>query len=698
MWVLVAGCISPPEPATFALPESLELGSGPLGAVLEARGTITNTSGVDEQLTFTTSRGFTVEPATLELKAGAAAQLTVRFAVTALGPQLGTLAVETRRSGAGVIRLRAVGTGPALDVVANLVLPPIRLGLGQASGESHGVLRVRNVGTAPSKLTLEEPLSGGPELCVGEFIGTTCVSWIPWEIPAGVTAELPLSLFVVGTGRQAWTVTLRSNDPQRPAVVVNVLAGVYRVRSCEFEGPPLLQVDASGATLELTHVGADDCFVTAMDLQTSPPGALRWEPLSLPRLLHPGEVLRRRLVPTEPPSPFFAGTVTVFADFTAPFFIGLQSVAPPSSCLLASPQVLDFGVVAQGCSASRTVSLYNTCAAPLTLTAQLQSLEFSLVPLSPGTVLLPAGEPAQVTVSYSPASLGVHQSAVRFEAGSAAEVVLVRGTGGAVAHQTDTFAVPPLARAQVMFAVDTSPSFAPRRAEVRTQVERVLRHLGTLCADLRVGFAPAEGAGPVALALNGAGQPWTSSRDAAFVTKALTAFDALPASSETEACLGAVAQLTSQLVPDAGALVGVCITDALEQTVDAGAVFETLSASDSRFGWNVVTGLASSTCPVEAHDDDGAHRAFVQRRSGQLSDVCTDWAVDYEGISVLECGLRTDFFLTGAPRGAINVTVDGQPAAPASWSWSARDNVVRFVTSPPDGVTVAVSYDVACRP
>ena len=268
----------------------------------------------------------------------------------------------------------------------------------------------------------------------------------------------------------------------------------------------------------------------------------------------------------------------------------------------------------------------------------------------------------------------------------------------------DTFRqdAPPLIDLLVM--VDPSPSFVPKRAGVRANLSSLLNRQTNGCVDLRFGIAPADGApdAGVRLLLNDAGMAWTSSGDPLFVERALSAFDSLPIGSETEACIGPAAAL----VQDGGlrpgsAFSGLCVTDALEQSINPAAelqVIKTLKAPSPAF-WSAVTGLGSS-CAVEAIDD-GVHRGLVNAAYGSQEDICNaTWWQNLVGLNTPSCPLRTQFYLTGAAAGPLEVRIDGQLVPGADWTLDVASNSVVFGAgrAPLPGTTLQISYALACVP
>jgi hypothetical protein len=412
--------------------------------------------------------------------------------------------------------------------------------------------------------------------------------------------------------------------------------------------------------------------------------------------------------------------------------ISFKQVDPvdPVGCLVASPSALDLGTVKQGCHGpSRTIALYDTCAQPLTLEAVRLAAaagqppggpecpgtapcpEFFVVSGVPaGTTLQPGPTPVVVSVRYAPLDLGPDTGALVVEVRDGGSlVVALQARGDLGGEQVDTFHNDTLAVVDLLVMVDASPSFVSKRAEVRAKLATWLSSRAFSCLDARLAFAPADGAADagVAFALNDAGVAWTSSLVPDFVTRALSAFDALPVGSETEACIGPAATLMQNVAPrDAGVFStgfsGVCVTDALEQSAAPMAALSQLQArlsSSALTTWSAVTGLASSSCPIEAVDD-GVHATLVQASNGARDDVCAPSWSALEPIGIPTCGVRSSFFLTARPAGSLEVRVDGVLVPLTDWTWDAASNAVVFAPGhvPGPGSTIEARYSPACVP
>ncbi|MFT3711322.1 MAG: choice-of-anchor D domain-containing protein [Archangium sp.] len=695
VWVCVAlvGCV--PDGLRFDAPDALEFGDVPVTVEATQSLVITNLTELEGVVTLTAPDGFSVTPAIATLTSNARLAVLVRARPSDFGPREATLSINSSQASKQVT-LRVRGTGPRIDVSDSISLAPAVVLEPATTASTRGVLRVGNVGTAGSTLKFFTPETDDLRLCIGP-----CGVNQQWSVSAGSFVELPVSLEVGAMENRSWNITLHTNDPIEPVKTVRVFVLIVRANPCMFGLNQVMAVSSNGAVLRLQHQGATPCFLRSMSLDVTPVRSLEFEAdgFAFPRLVQPGEVITRRLKPS-PSLVFQRGTLQIVFEGGQDSVL-LEGTGHLDPCLTFLPTQLDFGTFAgaNACAtASKNVWVFNQCDEPVVLTdASTSSADFPLTLFTPNVELRAGGPPAVVSVRFMPRTTGSLSAALTIETSSSPIRVPLSGDALAQPRQVDRFRQDPLQNARTLFVIDTSASFAAELPRVRSELQSMLTELAPACAKLNVGFAPAEGAGPVALALNDAGSEWTSNQQPDFVGRALSAFDALPPSSETEACIGAAAQVFPNL-PDAGFISGLCITDALEQTPDAGGALESLRTRGSALRWNVVTGTAASTCTVEAHDDDLLHQSLVSSTGGIRADVCSAFHTDFHTTPAgFPCVTRTVYFLSGVPNGTIEVRVDGQLVS-SGWVFDSAQNSVNFdpASAPVLGTTVEISYDAPC--
>lgn len=709
VWMVFSACGAP----SLEFDRERTFGDVAAGESLALPFVLTNSGAAPADLVLESGGDFTVEPTTLRLGPGRSGTAQVLFSPTALGLREGVLLVR-ERSNTWQVALSGRATGPALSVESPGTLGLIPLVDGGLAQPKTIALVLGNDGTPGSVIQLGTPrVEGGAELCVGEFVDGGCVTWRP-EAPlaAGLFAKVPLSVLPADVGPRRWTVVLPSDDAFRPEVRVELVGRIEAFEPCVFTLPGSLTLQAGFATLTLRHEGSGTCLVEGVKVTSVPAAAARVEVSApLPHPLSTGESMSVTVL-AQPSAPStLTGRLEISTAGAATQFVSFQKAPLSPVCLVVAPTSLDFGPVTNGCSsASKWVTFYNACSSPITLASiELSAGDFQLRSAPPAGSELradPSG-PLVVELAYRPSSEGAHLGSllIRFREGAEASVAL-RGRGTAAPEQVDRFRSDPLPVTDLLVLVDASPSFVPRRAVTRDNLERLFRSANFRCTDLRLGLVAADGApdAGVDLLRSDAGARWFSSQDPGFADQALGAFDSLAVGSEVEAC----ARLAADVMGDAGArsglssLAGLCITDAVEQSSSP------LAALDQFVGlvdggvpsWSVVSGKGTS-CGLES-SDDGTHAALVRMTAGAHLDICeSDWASWLLPLGLPTCALQTTFYLSSPATTVTAVTMEGRTAPAASWHLDATQNAIVFSAgmAPRRGETLEVRYATsACGP
>lgn len=636
---------------------------------------------------------YSVEPDVLEVPAGARAEAIITLKPSTLGIRSGVLRVRSRSS-AREVSLRGASVGPKLGIAKTVRLPLAALINGAPAVVTTHV-NLRNVGTLGTLLNLSPPVVDGSELCVGEFVGETCVPWVPRSIGVEEFELMPLTLRVTEETRSAWTLTVRSNDLLEPERTVEVVADIGRYLPCQLEAPRVVTVFSTDTPVFVRNVALGPCVIQRVHLDSGPERAIsESDDLFFPLELGPGQTMTR-LLRMNPALFFFSGRLIIEPAAGDEVEIELRPPAGSASCTVISPDAIDFGDVTLGCSSRRAVGLYNLCADPLILQGALPvGSEFTV---NTNELLVTKERPTLMDVVFAPVSTGPRSVTLDVLTSTGSRPVQLTANVIDAPMQIDRFVQPTIPRSDVLFVVDSSPSFAAARARMRNELTVLLTSLGSHCVDLGVAFAPAEGnpdAG-VAFGLNDAGTAWSRRFEPGFINRALSAFDALPVSSEEEACIGPARRMLDALpVPDGGVVSGLCITDALEQTPNAASELNALRARFPGFSWSTVNATSTSSCAVEAADD-GVHASLTASTNGQTADVCSAWSAQFIPLVTTPCMTRSTFFLTGVPEGVIEVRVNGvQLSAGTVWGYSVAQNAVVFAPNaiPPPGSTTEISY------
>ena len=700
-------------------PGELEFGNVEVGESLTATLRIGNSGEKDAQLSLSVEPAdFTLEQLTLTVPAGTSTLVTVHFAPKALGPRVGLLQL-----GSSSVALSGRGVGPQLSGPEELTVRPLAIVTGEPTEVFTTTVILRNTGTAGALLRLRTPrVEGSDELCVGTITDSGCEAWQPPEIlDARTLLEVPLSVLPRSEGTKRWTVRFPSNDPLQPEVTLEVRANVETFEPCQFVAPSNFVLRTTGV-LRLRHTGPGTCLVREVSVN---PNLIGVSTPPLPLRLGSNSTLD--VVLRAPEHGFFPCQLRVLAAGTEPFEVFFRFEGPMTDCLVVTPEQFDFGSIPLTCGTpTREGRIYNQCAEPVVIESVVIAHaagvapgtpgcrgpapcpEFSILSGIPAGTVLPSGGPGvPFTLAYQPLDFGADTGALVISARDRSPLLFsLWGRGALPARNTDTYRNdPPLPVVDVLVMVDTSPSFRPRRKNVRDNLLPILNYLGNGCFDARFALAPADGdpAAAVQLQVNDAGQRWTASSDPQFVARALSAFDALPVGSELEACIGPAADLIDDAgVRDGGLFSGICITDALEQSVDPlGALARLQRRVRSPYSarWSSIAG-AGGRCSVEAHDD-GVHDWLVTSSFGVREDVCNPaWGRSLVGFGST-CSRRSQYYLSSRPVGPIEVRIEGVLIPSTNWTYDASQNAVAFLPAfaPPPGATLTFTYDTAfCSP
>lgn len=516
-------------------------------------------------------------------------KVTLSFKPTVLGPKPGTFVgtSDLRNQPNFTIALRGFGGGPDIDVQPGAALNFGRIAY--FSGSSASATRritVRNVGTRPTppdpraNLKLGAMGAGRPywtvtaknaqstldEICVGRFdaMTNTCANDLPSTGPgsynpavgleaAGAAATLdipvriaPANLMVGPSGNKEWEVTIFSNDPDEPEVRITVTARPVDLPPCNYTVTPaslnfgvVTPPATTDRTFQVCNVApatatSNICLVTNLDM-----GAGSDAMFSLPA----GSLMERELAPQEcmtvqtrawpqgalPTNPTTVnGTVTFTISDPTPGrsqpVVQLTATLAPS-CLVISPNSLDFGTVQQGCnSPDRTFSVYNACPQAVRwVGAQLIASGDSAMPMTPncpgnttcqefnvvnqpntaglptctvggasGPCLNQGGTPLSFQIKYRPVNIGSDSGAYRIQVVQGGQqvdyIVSLNGRGDTMGFNTDTFRQDSRPKADILLVVDTSGSMSEEQASLASNFGSFIQYAVTSMVDFQIGL------------------------------------------------------------------------------------------------------------------------------------------------------------------------------------------------------------------
>lgn len=543
-------------------------------------------------LTKLTVPAATRDAATNAIVAGTA-KATLSFRPSVLGPRQGSFTGSTnaRNQPSFTVALRGFGGGPDIDVLPANTLNFGRIAY--FSGSSASATRrvtVRNVGTRPTppdpRANLKLGAMGGgrpywtvtpknaesslSEICVGRFDAMTnmCADDLPATGPgsynpsvgleasgAAATLDIPIRIqpantMVGANGNKEWEVTFFSNDPDEPEVRITVTARPVTLPPCQYTVTPVslnFGVVTPPSTKDLTFqvcnvapatATNDICLITNMDL-----GAGSNSMFSLPA----GALMESELQPQQcmtvqtrawpqgalPAAPTTVnGTVTFTISDPTPGrsqpTVQLTATLAPS-CLVISPNTLDFGTVQQGCnSPDRTFTVYNACPQPVRwVGADLISTGDTAMPMTtncpgsapckefnvvsqPAVAALPTctvggssgpclnqgGTPLSFQIKYRPVNISTDSGAYRIQVVQGGQqvdyIVTLTGRGDTMGQNTDTFRQDARPKADILLVIDNSCSMSDEQMALGANFANFIKYATTSQVDFQIGVTSTD--------------------------------------------------------------------------------------------------------------------------------------------------------------------------------------------------------------
>ncbi len=753
-------CACACEPLTslpLAVAESVDFGEVEVGARIEREVAVFNPGPTDvvlERASWVKVPGpafFSISlPEPKLIPAGGALSLPVTFEPPAPGTYVGTLVLHAAGASdenAPQVLLKGVARASAdLGVGGPRValLPSGTMNLGRvplvpgAAARRQDRLHIFNVGAAGSVLQLLEVLAEPTDETTQEPLVPGPPATTALLAERGKFIELPVQFLPQSLGEKRWTLRVRTNDPERPEVLLSVVAEVVPPGQCKLEvsprevrvgfaSPPAYRDVA--VTVRNASLGTDASCVL-WDFQ--PPGDTT--AISLPNapkeplLLRPNESFTLQVRSLGFVDDWYVGKATFRSSSEAVPVeeILLYGRIVGRACLTIAPDGLDFGTVRVGCtSATRTFSIYNTCSTPVTVQSfSVQAAagqpaggpdcpgrkpcpEFVLtqVPaIPPGGLTLHPGQGALTfQAQYAPIDLGSDTGAVAVEAsapgGPLTYVVSLQANGFDPGIHLDTFAQYPRPGSNTLLVLDTSPSMAAHQANVTSNLEWWRDYLVWSGMDANVGVLTADPADGLTLVqLNSLEPDFAAHFDAAVAV----------GSSGTggRACLERAVQALSPSMragPNAGFLRApyglsvICVTDGEDESPSSAADYAAALQALAFVPRFTVLGAQTPSCP----GDSGKLAGVAALTGGDALDVCSGQLSTVLGGSsnFIPYRPRYEFFLTSTPDltlAPLDVRIDGGVAT--DWTYDPASNAIKFdpLQAPPPGSTLTVAYESVC--
>lgn len=741
-------------------PARLDFGRIPLGVSVVRTVTVVNNSNVALPLAVAVgSTEFTL-PATnaTSLPPRSSTVIEVACAPQTLGPlaallslDIGTVPVTPAR-----VNLSCVGGGPRIRVDPS----PLQFGLVPMSSVGTEVTRrrvlVQNIGTAP-------PAPGDPanNLVLGRNGAVPWFSIVPknpntrvQEFSVGLRsaydnavglpavagqnfAEFEVSIAPTNPGLREADLLVYSNDQKEPIVRVAITATPRLPESCQ------LTISPEGADFGSSPRGAmftrfigltnapdaatATCLISGIEMAPgSNPAFVVSDPVVSSILIPRGETRFVRIQANVP------GTANVGDYLRGQLRFSVSGEATPrlvpvdlnvSRCLVVDPPLLDLGLVQQNCtSGSKTVTLYNVCGVPISITSATPPTAPFRVTSSPlgssPLTLDPAGQ-LRIQLVAAPTTVGSFSGTLVLdsqEAGTSYQHgVGLRATADPVGVQQDTFTQGD-AQVDILLVIDNSCSMGDEQAALATNFAAFMSSAASGNGNWRIGVTTTDVFVEQGVLVRNMGNPaaltpTTPNVASLFAQKVQVG----TGGSGFEQALAA-AQLAvspaNRNGPNAGflrsgaVLAVVIVTDAIEQSPNSvGSYLASLRAAKGGKSELVQVSVVgpftqpSSTCFTEGTVDPSRFEAAINQTGGVKSDICTlDWATDLQNISRNVFGARRNFELSGSARSAadIAVSINGTPIPASAWRYDAANNAVVFNSPPSPGSTIDVSYRTAC--
>lgn len=664
----------------------------------------------------------------LDVPAGGTATVDVKFAPTSFGAHVATLRFRLAADGQPLAApLSAECIGPVLSVEPTSIdLGTLELYPGQTV-EASAMLTLRNPGQgADLHASFAVPGGAGGELCVGDCAGGEV------RVPADGLAQAPIHFTATTPGARHFDVRVTSDDPDHPEATVVVTADVVERTSCQFAFTPaaldfgvVTPPEPRTRVVRFENTGTSNCEVSSVDLgpEWPPRGlpAFRLELSVAPRTLAPGEGLDLAVSASDAVRvPFMPSTVD------GALLVHVNRADGPASlplhvlfdrpCVVVAPDALDFGTQAMGCTASpRTLTVYNFCAGPVTVTGASTLAPFSVSTSLPQVIAPNASLP--LSIAWTPAASGTFsaQVAVQWDEGTRLGSAEVPVTGRLVTNDGRDVFAPGRAQVDVLLVLDDSNSMTQVPVDaVISRLRALLPALDAQPLDYRVA-AMTGGRLLGVLRRASDGSRWLTRTTPMRAAR----YDELIAWTDMEQDEGQEAPVFRGLTPplslnplfnggflrDTARLSVVGVTDQGD-TIDLLA--QILALKPPGFlRWDAFAPMANSPCGFDPFSPN-SHAVYAAATGGEYTDLCaSSWAPAFADLASW-AATRTIFPLSGvvAPQGMPTVEVSGVtvPAitvmgAPV-WTFDAASNQVRFELSwaPSYNDTVVVTYPAACAP
>lgn len=401
-------------------------------------------------------------------------------------------------------------------------------------------------GTTPWTVTAKNPDSDLSLICVGVFdeMTNTCQPGFPagYDPAVGLEAiataflDVPIRITPNAPNKNLeWDVTFNSNDPDEPAIVVNVKAQSVELPPCNYTVTPtslnfglVTPPQYRDLSFQIRNLGMnmnETCLITHLEMKAGSNAIFTLPAGELDQVeLQPGQV-QNVTVRAWPMGNASATVNQVMGNVT----FGISSPTNPTrdvsltasiatACLTITPNDLDFGTVQKNCnSPRRTFSIYNTC--PTAVTVQSYGM-LAAAGVQPGTMYCPGPMPCPEFLIDGTPSFGAgtsitsgsmpHTFAIRYKPlddgpdtgafllkvvqnGQVVDyVVTLRGAGDNMGLNTDTFRQDSKPKADILLVIDDSCSMFDKQVSMGTNFGSFIRYANSAAVDYHIAVIPTE--------------------------------------------------------------------------------------------------------------------------------------------------------------------------------------------------------------
>lgn len=658
-----------------------------------------------------------------QLAPGDSVMVEAEFCPDELGDETETMEVEVLGDDEPIrIALSGEGGGPDLRV------QPEALAFGKVSIIAAATKRIAVINAGYADLTAQ--LSTSESYL---SLSTDLVVLSPGE--AGIV-EVTAGPTAVGAFEA--TVFVESNDQSRPIVEVDITGEGVELAPCPATlAPGMVEFGVVGAgrsrrrTLNLVNPGSEECLVYDTVLAAGSEDEFSFDPF--PSSIPGGEAAQVdvRFSPAGT-SGLSTGRLEVSVSSPQPPLEATLRGRSGTPVLLVAPSDIDFGSVSVDCARQlRTVTLYNTGAAPVTVTSiQLDAPgSFALQGLPGLPLSIPAGRLASFDVRFAPSQVGFAGGSLTIEADEAgnpvAQVINVQGSGSTDPFQTDTWTQLRTAKADILFLIDNSCSMGDEQASLRTNFDAFIDYAVQESIDYHIAITRLDEALPGFGEFVGSGADkiitpnTTPSPEAVFNTNANVGATGPGPETGFQAAYEALSP-TRLAGPHAGFLRSDAVLSLIvvsDQDDLAGgyggprvpvdffsAFFSSIKGFDrpDAFTFSSIVGEENQQCRGPGGNALPAPRYHeMSRRTGGVTEsICSsDWADALQNLSQVAFGFRTHFPLSSRPEPAtLVVEVEGMERPTSQWRYEAGTNAVVFqsIAAPEPGDDIRIGYVPAC--